>query len=180
MALGDTFVEVISPVEEDAATARHLQRLGGDGGYMAMFQVDDIAAARERIDRLGLRVIYELDRDGDTDIHLHPVDVPGAIVAIDRMEEPGSWRWAGPAWIAKAPAEIGPVRVTGATLTAREPEEAGQHVGSRPRHGSRRRPDRPRRRRAALRRGRARRHRGLPRRGARGRHHHRRRRFVRA
>jgi len=123
MPLGDTFVEVISPVEEGTAAGRHLDRLGGDGGYMTMFQVDDITAARERIDRLGLRIIYELDRDGDTDIHLHPGDVPGAIVAVDRMEEPASWRWAGPAWIAKAPAETGPGRVTGATLTAREPEK---------------------------------------------------------
>lgn len=121
MPLGDTFVEVISPVEEGTAAGRHLERLGGDGGYMVMFQVDDIAAARARIDRLRLRVVYELDRDGDTDIHLHPADVPGAIVAVDRMEQPGSWRWAGPAWIGKAPAVIGPGRVTGATLTAREP-----------------------------------------------------------
>ncbi|MEU0313125.1 VOC family protein [Nocardioides sp. NPDC006273] len=121
LPLGDTFVEVISPVEENTAAGRHLERLGGDGGYMAMFQVDDIAAARARIKQLGLRVIYELDREGDTDIHLHPVDVPGAIVAVDRMEESASWRWAGPGWIAEAPAETGPGRVTGATLTAREP-----------------------------------------------------------
>ncbi|WP_169592484.1 VOC family protein [Antrihabitans stalactiti] len=121
MPLGDTFVEVISPVEEGTAAGRHLDRLGGDGGYMTMFQVDDIAAARARIQRLGLRVIYELDRDGDTDIHLHPADVPGAIVAVDRMEQPESWRWAGPDWIAKAPNKIGPLRVTGATLTAHEP-----------------------------------------------------------
>jgi hypothetical protein len=121
MALGDSFVEVISPVEENTAAGRHLERIGGDGGYMLMFQLDDIAAARARIQQLGLRVVYELDRDGDTDIHLHPADIPGAIVALDRMEQPASWRWAGPAWIAKAPAEIGPGRVTGATLTAREP-----------------------------------------------------------
>jgi predicted enzyme related to lactoylglutathione lyase len=121
MALGDTFVEVISPVEEGTAAGRHLKRLGGDSGYMLMFQVDDIEAARERIKRLGIRVVYELDREGDTDIHLHPADVPGAIVALDKMAQPASWRWAGPEWIAKAPAETGPARVTGATLTAREP-----------------------------------------------------------
>lgn len=121
MALGDTFVEVISPVEEGTAAGRHLKRLGGDGGYMLMFQVDDIASARARIQRLGIRVVYELDRDGDTDIHLHPADVPGAIVALDRMALPASWRWAGPEWIAKAPSDTGSVRVTGATLTALEP-----------------------------------------------------------
>ncbi|MFJ2667507.1 VOC family protein [Nocardia fluminea] len=121
MPLGDTFIEVISPFEEGTATGRHLERLGCDGAYMVMFQVDDIAAARTRISRLGLRTIYDLERDGDTDIHLHPRDLPGAIVAIDSMKLPESWRWAGPNWIATAPTELGPGRVTGATLTAREP-----------------------------------------------------------
>ncbi|MDT2006592.1 hypothetical protein FXW78_21720 [Rhodococcus opacus] len=121
MPLGDTFIEVISPSEEGSATGRHLERLGGDGFYMVMFQVDDIAAARTRIDQLGLRTVYDLERDGDHDIHLHPGDLPGAIVAIDSMKLPESWRWAGPKWIATAPAELGPGRVTGATLTAREP-----------------------------------------------------------
>jgi hypothetical protein len=121
LPLGDTFVEVISPVEEGTAAGRHLERLGGDGGYMVMFQVDDIAAARDRIDRLGVRVVFDNEVEGDTDLHLHPADVPGAIVALDRMALPASWRWAGPGWEAMAPAETGPGRVTGATLTAREP-----------------------------------------------------------
>ncbi|WP_436315996.1 enoyl-CoA hydratase/isomerase family protein [Variovorax sp. LjRoot84] len=80
--------------------------------------VDHVAGGETR-SRVWLGRI--LDRGGDTDIHLHPADVPGAIVALDRMDQPASWRWAGPAWIAKAPAQIGPGRVTGATLTAREP-----------------------------------------------------------
>ncbi|PVG81185.1 hypothetical protein DDE18_18710 [Nocardioides gansuensis] len=121
LALGDTFVEVISPVEDSTAAGRHLDRLGGDGGYMAMFQVDDIAAARGRIERLGLRKIFDNEVEGDTDIHLHPKDVPGAIVAIDTMKHPESWRWAGPGWIAEAPPVTGPGRVTGATVTARDP-----------------------------------------------------------
>src|SRR3954469_2842499 len=56
MALGDTFVEVVSPQQEGTWAGRQLDRLGGDGGYMVMFQLDDIAAARERIARLGVRV----------------------------------------------------------------------------------------------------------------------------
>jgi hypothetical protein len=72
MELGDTFVEVNAPVEEGTAAGRHLERIGGDGGYMVMFQLDDIAAARARIQPLGLRVAYELDYEGDTDIHPPP------------------------------------------------------------------------------------------------------------
>jgi hypothetical protein len=121
LPLGDTFVEVISPVEDGTAGGRHLDRLGGDGGYMAMFQVDDIAAARARIKDLGLRVIFDNDEDGDVDIHIHPKDVPGAIITLDHMKVPQSWRWAGPEWIQKAPSALGPGRVTGATLSALEP-----------------------------------------------------------
>src|SRR3712207_3757881 len=62
MALGDTFVEVVSPVRDDTAAGRHLDRLRADhGGYMVMFQVADLAPARERIARLGIRVVWELE-----------------------------------------------------------------------------------------------------------------------
>ncbi|WP_406021688.1 VOC family protein [Nocardioides sp. NBC_00850] len=121
MPLGDTFVEVISPVEENTTAGRHLDRLGGDGGYMVLFQVDDLAVARARIARLGFRVIFDYEDGGDTDVHIHPKDVPGAIVALDHMKRPESWRWAGPDWIEQAPAVTGPGRVTGATMTALEP-----------------------------------------------------------
>ncbi|WP_406021714.1 VOC family protein [Nocardioides sp. NBC_00850] len=121
MPLGDTFVEVISPVEANTAAGRHLDRLGGDGAYMAMFQVDDLDVARARVEKLGLRTIFDYEVEGDTDVHIHPNDVPGAIITLDHMKLPESWRWAGPEWIAQAPAVKGPGRVTGATVAAREP-----------------------------------------------------------
>jgi hypothetical protein len=36
-------------------------------------------------------------------MHLHPKDVPGAIVSIDQPDPPQSWRWAGPSWIGGTP-----------------------------------------------------------------------------
>ena len=45
-AAGDTFVEVVSPVQPGTTAGRYLDRRGGDGGYMAIFQVPDLAAAR--------------------------------------------------------------------------------------------------------------------------------------
>ena len=131
MALGDTFVEVVSPVADGTAAGRRLDRLGADaGGYMAMFQVDDIDAARERVARLGVRVVFEIELEDVVDLHLHPRDVPGAIVALDRMRPPESWRWGGPAWEAKAPPALGPGRITGATLTADDPEALAQRWAS--------------------------------------------------
>ena len=48
-AVGDTFVEVVAPAQPDTTAGRYLRRRGGDGGYMAIFQVPDLAAARRRV-----------------------------------------------------------------------------------------------------------------------------------
>src|SRR4051812_7215902 len=47
-AIGDTFLEIVSPQREGTSAGRHLDRRGGDGGYMVMFQVEDLRAARNR------------------------------------------------------------------------------------------------------------------------------------
>ncbi len=104
MALGDTFLEVVSPIEEGTTAGRYLERRGGDGGYMAIFQVEDLEAARARIEALGIRVVWRSDHPDIAGTHLHPKDLPGALVSIDWAAPPESWRWAGPAWTGGAPA----------------------------------------------------------------------------
>jgi hypothetical protein len=121
MALGDTFVEVVSPVRDGTAAGRHLERLGGDGGYMVMFELDDVPAARERAAAAGIREVFEVDLADILDVHLHPRDVGGAIVAHDAPVPPGSWRWGGPAWEGRIP-DHGPESVTGATVAAADPQ----------------------------------------------------------
>ena len=97
-ALGDTFIEVISPNQPDTAAGRHLERLGGDGGYMLIFQLDDLDAARARAAAEGIRVVWQVDLPDISGTHLHPADIGGAIVSLDRADPPGSWRWGGPDW----------------------------------------------------------------------------------
>jgi Glyoxalase-like domain len=128
MALGDTFVEVVSPVREDTAAGRHLDRRG-DGGYMVMFQLDDLAGARERAAALGIRTVWELELPDIVDVHLHPRDVGAAIVALDRCDPPEGWRWGGPAWEGKAPASIAAGGVTGATIRATDPDALAARWG---------------------------------------------------
>jgi hypothetical protein len=99
-AVGDTFVEVVSPVRAGTSAGRQLDRRGGDCGYMAMFELADVVAARHRLDETGVRVVWETTHDDIVDLHLHPKDVPGAIVALDVTTPQGSWRWGGPAWTA--------------------------------------------------------------------------------
>ncbi len=123
--VGDTFLEVVSPVQEGTAAGRYLDRRGGDGGYMIMFQVADIAAARSRIADLGVRVVHDMAHDDIVDIHLHPKDVPGAIVAVDACDPEGSWRWGGPAWEGTVP-EHAPGGVAGVTVAAVDPAHVEQ------------------------------------------------------
>ena len=97
-AVGDCFLEIVSPVRDGTAAGRHLERLGGDGGYMAIFEVVDLAAARARVRGLGVRIAWEIELEGIAGMHLHPADVPGAIVSLDQPRPPGSWLWGGPDW----------------------------------------------------------------------------------
>ena len=122
-AVGDTFLEVVAPAQPDTAAGRYLQRRGGDGGYMAIFQVPDLAAARRRLAGLGVRVVWTADLPDIAATHLHPRDVPGAIVSLDWAEPTQSWRWAGPAWTGRAP-EHAPGGLTGLTIEVGDPPAA--------------------------------------------------------
>src|SRR5215475_9943023 len=57
-AAGDTFVEVVAPAQPGTTAGRYLDRRGGDGGYMAIFQMPDLAEARRRVADLGVRVVW--------------------------------------------------------------------------------------------------------------------------
>ncbi len=118
MPLGDTFVEVVSPVQEGTAAGRFLDRRG-DGAYMAMFQIDDLAGARGRAAALGVREVWSGDFDDISAVHLHPADIGAAIVSLDRPVPPESWRWGGP-WHPH-----GDAHTTGLTLSARDADALG-------------------------------------------------------
>lgn len=127
MALGDTFVEVVSPTAAGTATAagRHLERRGGDGGYMVMFELDDVVAARLRAAQAGIREVFVAELPDIVDVHLHPRDIGGAIVALDQPVPAGSWRWGGPPWEGAIPAH-GAGALLGATIQSADPAATAQ------------------------------------------------------
>ena len=120
-ALGDTFLEVVSPIRPDAPAARLLERRGGDTGYMLMFQVDDLEAARARVRAAEVREVLDVSLDGMAEVHLHPADMRGAIVSLSRPEPAQAWRWGGPGWEERS----APYRLTGATITVSLPVTVG-------------------------------------------------------
>jgi catechol 2,3-dioxygenase-like lactoylglutathione lyase family enzyme len=98
LPVGDTFLEILTTAKEGTSAGRFLERRGGDGGYMVIVQEQQLDAARKRLAELGVRVVWEATLDDAATIHLHPRDVGAAILALDWMDPPDSWRWAGPAW----------------------------------------------------------------------------------
>ena len=101
-AVGDSFLEVVSPVKDDTAAGRLMQRRGGYCGYMLMFQVDDLGAARARVRDAGVREVLEIDRDDIAEVHLHPRDMRGAIMSLSEPRPLASWPWGGEGWERRA------------------------------------------------------------------------------
>ena len=128
-ALGDAFLEVVSPVQAGTAAGRQLERRGGDGGYMLIFQLGDLEGARARAAELGVRAVWEVDLPDISATHLHPADMRGAIVSIDRPVPPESWRWGGPDWTGRAGVGA-PGRLAGATVAVAEPEAVAERWGT--------------------------------------------------
>jgi hypothetical protein len=120
MAVGDTFLEVVSPTCESTAAGRLLERRRGDGGYMVILQTDDLAADRARLASLGVRVVFETALEDIACAHLHPRDVGGAILSLDQPRPPASWRWAGPTWASARPSVVSRA-IVGAELQAADP-----------------------------------------------------------
>jgi hypothetical protein len=121
-SLGGSFLEVVSPVRSDTAVGRHLERCGGDAGYMVMFEVDDAQETRRRLESLGVRIVWDTTHPDIVDLHLHPKDAGGALVALDITEPVGSWRWGGPDWTAIAPTPP-PGGVQALTVAVAEPDK---------------------------------------------------------
>jgi hypothetical protein len=127
-ALGDCFLEVIAPRQPDTAAGRYLARHGGDGGYMVLFDVEDLEAARNRAEALGVRVVWRVDLPDIAGTHLHPADMRGAIVSLDRSNPYGTWRWGGPEWTARV-GEGAPARLAAVTIAVDDPAAVAARWG---------------------------------------------------
>ena len=135
--IGDTFLEVVSP-KAPGTTAGRLIDKRGDGGYMAIFQTEDLAGARARIAAEGVRIADQSDRDGAAFTHLHPKDLRGAIVSIDAMVPPERWEWGGPDWKSQVRTDVS-VSITGAEMQVEDPHAVSQRwaaILGHPRTGS--------------------------------------------
>jgi hypothetical protein len=128
MPIGDTFLEVVSPVREGSSAGRFLERRGGDGGYMVILQTPDLAGDRRRAEALGVRVVWQIALSDIATVHLHPRDLGAALVSLDQPRPPDSWRWAGPGWERAMRTDV-VRRIVGVELQAKDPAALARRWG---------------------------------------------------
>jgi hypothetical protein len=125
LLVGDQFIEVLSPTRAGTTVQRLLDKRGGAGGYMAIFEVDDLD---DRVDRLAandVRIVWAGDLPDIRGRHLHPRDVGGTLVSIDQPVPAGSWRWGGPDWQARSAgllADAAVASIENAVVAADDPD----------------------------------------------------------
>lgn len=125
-AIGDQFLEVVVPTQENTAAGRFLARSRGVGGYMAIFQTDNLNQVRETADARQIRRVWNIDLPDISASHLHPADIGAAIVSIDEARPEGSWRWGGPNWEKAAK----PGLLLRLDVTATDPEAMSKKWGA--------------------------------------------------
>jgi catechol 2,3-dioxygenase-like lactoylglutathione lyase family enzyme len=121
MPVGDAFLEVVSPAQEGTTAGRYLERRGGDGGYMLVLQTHDLGREQERLAKLGVRVVWEIDIGRAKVIHLHPHDIGSSLISFDQMSEWDAWEWAGPDWHSKVRRDS-TTGIVAAELQSEDPE----------------------------------------------------------
>ncbi len=124
-AIGDCFLEIVAPTRPGTAAGRQLERAGGDGGYMVLFDLEDLDGARRRAEELGVRTVWRIDLPDISGTHMHPADLRGAIVSLDRSDPYGTWRWGGPDWTART-GEGAPGRLAGIAVAVSDPRAAAE------------------------------------------------------
>ncbi len=131
MPVGETFLEVVSPVRDDATAKRWIDKRGGDAGYMAIFQCDDYAtheAEVTRAEEAGAVKVWQGEHQGAVGVHFHPKEL-GAIVSLDAMPTWDDWIWGGPDWRQHVKTDV-TTAITGAEIASGSPQKLAERWGA--------------------------------------------------
>jgi Glyoxalase-like domain len=119
--VGDQFIEVVSPIADNTAAGRLLDRRQATvTAYMVMFEVDDLERRMSPLTHAGIRTVWSGDHPTIRGRHLHPGDIGGAILSLDEPNPPGSWMWGGPTWTAHSDNSV-VTSIAGYTIATADP-----------------------------------------------------------
>jgi hypothetical protein len=103
--LGDSFVEVLQPVDQEKAGGKYLARFGA-GFYMLIFEIRDQPRALAHLTAMGARVSMHSERPEYRNIHLHPSTNLGPLLGLGDPVGPNPWWPGGPDWQQQANSNV--------------------------------------------------------------------------
>ncbi|MBL4908337.1 MAG: hypothetical protein JKX94_12855, partial [Sneathiella sp.] len=101
-AVNGTFIELVAPTRENTAVHRFLEKNQGVGGYMAIFDCDDVSLRKAAGKKLGIHPVFERS-DGSADLlQLNPKQTGATLLEFDHHRNGedllGHYEWAGENW----------------------------------------------------------------------------------
>ncbi len=130
---GLAFIEVVAPFKEDTAAGRFIERSGGVGGYMAIFNCSDPERRGEHAAAMGVPVAHAMEYESFVGVQLHPRACRATMIEFDHT--PGEANPMGPYFPAGGDGWQGAVK-TDVTRSIREiivespvPDELGAFWG---------------------------------------------------
>ncbi len=138
MPIGNQFLELVTPLQPGPSSAggRYIERRGGPGGYMLLFQVtrSDYEVRRNYLEQLGVRVVAggDISEAGSDAIHIHPKDLPGCLVELRWCENEeavdGDWWPVEKDWLDHSNTEVVEA-IVGAEVQTPEPAHLAKRWG---------------------------------------------------
>ena len=58
LPVGNSFLEVVAPIQKQTAAERYLKRRKGNGGYMVITQCEDLQPRQQHVEKLGIRLVH--------------------------------------------------------------------------------------------------------------------------
>ncbi|OXS99270.1 methylmalonyl-CoA epimerase [Notoacmeibacter marinus] len=87
--LPNTKVELLEPLGDDSPIAAYLQKNPSGGMHHLCYEVDDVIAARDRLQADGMRVLGDGEpktgAHGKPVLFLHPKDFAGTLVELEQV-----------------------------------------------------------------------------------------------
>jgi len=101
-AINGTFIELVAPTRDGTAVHRFIERTRGVGGYMAIFDCDDVTMRKKAALKLNISPIFERSEDEADLLQLNPKETGLTMVEFDHHKDGedilGNYAWAGENW----------------------------------------------------------------------------------
>jgi hypothetical protein len=123
-AIGNSFLEIVSPLRPGTAAGRFLERHQGRDGYMVILDCDDPDARARHASSLGVRIANRIEHHDYLGVQLHPADTGAAMLEFNRSTGGaalwGAYAPAGPEWRGR---EDDPAGIVAARLESDAPAQ---------------------------------------------------------